>query len=697
MVVQTRALPQSGETFTRDFEIDSNAIDIQARTVELSFSSEAPVERWFGTEILDHGPGAVRMARINNGGPLLLGHDLDDQIGVTVTASINSKTKRGKATVRFSRSAHAEEIFQDVIDGIRRLVSVGYRIFKTVTETNGGVETVRAVDWEPYEISIVPVPADDSVGVGRSDSNPANHNPNSTSFMNRAQLIAALRARGISFSDSATDAELQGLLNRSLATDPVDPPTPADPPTPPNRGPPAEPVTGQRNLATNPTAVVVSEAPPAPSGDYTSHANRAIAAERQRCADIRTTADALTRNGITMDAQRAINDGVSAAEFQRQAFEALTTRQTSYAPGRVSEGERRDLDRFSIVRGLGLLMQGRALDGIEGELQVEAQNEARASGINLEGNFHIPSIVLNHGRRDMTATGTTSTTGDQGGTTIQTNLGSFIELLYARLVLRGLGAQVLTGLVGNIDLPRFVTGATVANATENATATESNPTTGLLSLRPHRATTFVEVSQQLMTQSSQSVEGLVRNDLLTALALLMEARAINGSGSSNQPLGILGTSGIGSVVGGTNGAAPDWSHIVALETAVATSNADIGSLGYLTNTKVRGTLKNTAKMGNTTGLAVWGEGSTPLNGYGAAVTTQVPSGLTKGTASGNCSAIIFGNFSDLILAQWGGISIMANPYIKDTEGLVRLTINAYHDNIARRPASFSAMLDALAG
>lgn len=151
----------------RELEIQREAINENERTVELSFSSETPIERWFGYEILSHDTGAVRLARLNNGAPLLLNHSSDRQIGVVEKVWIQDR--RGKAVVRFSRSALAGEVFQDVLDGIRRKVSVGYRIHQMVDETEQGAEseTYRATDWEPYEVSIVPMPADDSVGIGR--------------------------------------------------------------------------------------------------------------------------------------------------------------------------------------------------------------------------------------------------------------------------------------------------------------------------------------------------------------------------------------------------------------------------------------------------------------------------------------------------------------------------------------------------
>ena len=117
----------------RSAEFERAAVDAERRTVRLSFSSEEPVERWFGYEILDHSPGSVDLSRIKAGGALLVDHDTGDQVGVVEEASVGADRK-GRATVRFGTSARANEIFQDVKDGIRRLVSVGYRVSKLVTE-----------------------------------------------------------------------------------------------------------------------------------------------------------------------------------------------------------------------------------------------------------------------------------------------------------------------------------------------------------------------------------------------------------------------------------------------------------------------------------------------------------------------------------------------------------------------------------
>lgn len=154
------------ETLYRNFEVRS--INEENRTVDLSFSSEEPYERYWGIEILDHSPTSVNLSRLNNAAPLLLNHDTENQIGVVESAAISSERK-GVATVRFSRSELGDEVFQDVVDGIRRNVSVGYQIEEMILESrDGDTEVYRVTKWMPFEVSIVSVPADTSVGVGRA-------------------------------------------------------------------------------------------------------------------------------------------------------------------------------------------------------------------------------------------------------------------------------------------------------------------------------------------------------------------------------------------------------------------------------------------------------------------------------------------------------------------------------------------------
>jgi HK97 family phage major capsid protein len=157
-----------GNVLKRSLQLDRSGIDLEARTVTLAFASEAPYERYWGVEILEVSSRAMRQNRLSAGAALLSDHDTNKQIGVVEQVEVGTD-RVARAVVRFGKSARAEEEFQDVQDGIRRHVSFGYLIHEAaLVGTKDGVETYRVSDYEPYEISLVSVPADIQVGVGRA-------------------------------------------------------------------------------------------------------------------------------------------------------------------------------------------------------------------------------------------------------------------------------------------------------------------------------------------------------------------------------------------------------------------------------------------------------------------------------------------------------------------------------------------------
>ena len=155
-------------TATRSATFERSAVNVETRTAELTFSSEAPYKRKFGLEVLDHSPSSVRMDRINQSGALLYRHDHDKILGVVERAWLGDD-KRGHATVRFGRSVEAERAMNDAADGVLRNVSVGYILHDEPKGERGadGVQTFRFRDWEPYEVSLLTFPADHGVGIGR--------------------------------------------------------------------------------------------------------------------------------------------------------------------------------------------------------------------------------------------------------------------------------------------------------------------------------------------------------------------------------------------------------------------------------------------------------------------------------------------------------------------------------------------------
>ena len=169
----TRIIGQPAERF---FTVKREAVNVEARTAELSFSSESPVDRWYGKEILSHAPGACRLGRLQSAAPLLVNHDPEDHVGVIDSCRIENGV--GRAVVRFSRTEDGENALMDVADGIRANVSVGYIIHAIELQSSDETgDTYRVTDWEPLEISLASIPADPSVGVGRSFLNPQHRSP----------------------------------------------------------------------------------------------------------------------------------------------------------------------------------------------------------------------------------------------------------------------------------------------------------------------------------------------------------------------------------------------------------------------------------------------------------------------------------------------------------------------------------------
>jgi HK97 family phage major capsid protein len=345
-----------------------------------------------------------------------------------------------------------------------------------------------------------------------------------------------------------------------------------------------------------------------------------------------------------------------------------------------------EVQRYSFVRAIAAMANpndARAQQAASFELEA-SRAAAEKSGKASRG-IMIPSDVM---RRDLVVG-----TATAGGNTVATDLlaADFITLLRNAMVLSGLGTRMMSGLVGNIAIPRHTSASTAYWVNEGVAPTESQQAFDQVTMSPKTLGAFTDISRKLLLQSSLDVEAMVRQDLATVLGLEIERAAINGSGTSPEPRGILQTAAVPTVSIGTNGGAPTWGHMVDMETQVAVGNALLGNLNYLTNARVRGKLKNTFVDGPGSGERVWVDGS--VNGYNAAVTNAVPSNLTKGTGT-NLSAAIFGNFADLIIGMWGGLDLMVDPYTASTAGTVRVVALQDVDVALRHPESFTRILDA---
>ncbi|QKJ67479.1 phage major capsid protein [Deefgea piscis] len=618
----------------RAFSVVRDAIDTEARTVELAFSSEEPYERWWGVEILDHKPESIRMGRLNNAAPLLMDHNLRDQVGVVESVRLDNST--GRATVRFGQSPRATEIWQDIVDGIRSKVSVGYLINAYQLESKSGeIETYRVTDWEPYEISIVSVPADDTVGVGRS----------ADEFDPRP-----LAAERVIETVATPQPEVKTDLINSVEQK-------------------------QMEVIVDPNAV--------------------LTAERNRVAEINAIAKQF---GHAASATKAIAEGLGVNDYRALVMDDLA-KQKGSGVVRASENDVQtglsdaEAASFSFRKLICSLSDPTMAKEAAFELEAcraAAQTRssiAKGSGaqVSIPHEVIMRQLVRPAMKRDLLVGTLTA-----GGHTVQTDLqhGSFVDLLVNQMVLEQLGITRMTGLVGNVAIPRQTGGAACYWVAENGAPTETQAAFDQVALTPKTIAAFTEVSRLLLKQSSLDVEAFIQMDLQRSMALGLDFAAINGSATGNQPRGILATAGIGSVAGGANGLAPTWDNIVDLESAIANLNAGNGA--YLTNTKVRGRLKKTQQFSGTNGTSIW-----DVIAGNVAVSNQVPSNLTKGTSSGVCSALIYGNWADLLMGLWGGLDLLVDPYSNSTTGAVRVTAFQSADFTVRHPESFSAMVDAL--
>lgn len=372
------------------------------------------------------------------------------------------------------------------------------------------------------------------------------------------------------------------------------------------------------------------------------------------------------------------------AENRRQAAAMPVVHSTT-------DGEEKEINRNFSMADVLRAGSGQNATGFLRELHQEGVKEMRNSGGSVGEGIVIPTkALISEKKRANQVAGTDNV----GGYLVETtNAGGVIEYLGEKLVLSQMGVQMFN-LTGNVNFNSGTTGLTTTWEGEVDTAAETNETFSQFSYTPNRLAGWTNVSKQLIHQANPSISAYLNNEIQKAFARAWQLAAIHGNGSGIA--GITGTSGIGSVVGGTNGAAPTWQNLVDLLKELAIDNADEGALAYLSNAKVSAKLQTTPRQASgVEGNFILNNRGENINGLPFFVTNSVKSDLDKGTSTGVCSAIIAGNFSDLGMASFGGLEIFFDPYTKAKEGMSVMHVNGYVDTNVHRPKSFAAMLDAL--
>ncbi len=522
---------------TRNQEIRDMEEDSDINELTFSFSSEQPVKRHFGDEVLSHREGDVDLSRLNTGGLLLWNHDRDKVLGRINQAWLEDG--KGRANIRWASNSFAKEIRRDTENGIYTSISVGYAINEMEQQEDG---SMRATSWQPHEISLVSIPADTTVGVGRSKD------PN------------------IYLTNQMAESNTQPI--------------------------------------------------------------------------------------------QTIRD-----EFARES------------------------ESFSLINAAQSIASGRGLSGREREVTEEIE---RRTGKKTNG-FYLPSNGWQNTRSYKVGT------ASLGGNLVASNKmpDQFIDIIRNQLAVTQLGARTMEGLpIGNVEIPRRTSGSTAGFIAEDANLSESTGSFDTINLTPKTVGCFSKYSRLMEMQALPEIEGLIRSDMIEAIGQQIDLAAINGTGSNNQPLGILNTTGIGSVAIGNNGGAPTIDKLIDLKGEVAIDSADVATAGFLINAKTEKTL---SKLKDGDGryfldpyVSYLGEAS--LCGRRVVVSNNVPSNLTKGSGS-NLSAIIYGDFSQLMIAMFSNVEVLVDPFSDFASGKVGIRALASFDIALRQAPAFAALVD----
>jgi HK97 family phage major capsid protein len=624
--------------------------------IPISMSSEARVERydwWTGEryfEVLSHEKGGVDLTYARDGLPFLMDHDTRIQVGIVENVKLDGKAKVIRGAVRMGNHPNAEWLGKDLRGGIRKKVSVGYDPGNNYRQIEGDGEKIPTriyTGWRLYEASSVPVPADYDVGVMRSafEGSPRGEKKE------KEELPHSSR--------EAKETTMSGTPEKGAA------------PTADGAG-------------TNGTGYV------APTRDYDAE-------RKQRNHELGQLARAATNLGLNGAEllSEAIQKDMTPAEFGEVLYKASAERAANPVPaGRVNMSDKEQRE-YSVVRAMREVAQSK-LEGrpIRNSIEFEVSRSiAEGMGTEPKGIYIPLSLTANGAAADVyrqsvgmrtAVTGNVAGTTSLGGVGVATEVTSMIELLRNSLVTRQAGIRTMDGLTGNILFPR-----------QTAAKADSAATTDSFTLSPKTGYGATAYSKQLLVQASFSVEQWVREDLASIAAQGIDLAVLHGLGSANQPTGIFVLGSTGSVLFATDGLAPTWAKIVEFETTMETNNALQGQLAYISSPGIRGYLKTNLKNTVSGSDYLIGD-SGRLNGYNAFFTNQIRTNFTAGTSTTIAHGVVFGNWSEGILASWGdALDVTVDPYKYLDQGMVRVVESAMVDVGFRHPKSFVVATSAL--
>ena len=375
------------------------------------------------------------------------------------------------------------------------------------------------------------------------------------------------------------------------------------------------------------------------------------------------------KRAMTGEEQKAF-DGLK-AEIQkieqdeaRAAFLAEAERRAIGAP--VDKAAAELEKRISVIDAINAQVEGRAISGALAEYNAEQRNQGAAPRGVL-----VPASLFEQRAAQTTTTAATITPDDY-------RPDQFVGILRNALVVRSLGARVLGGLRGDVVIPRQKTSHTAEWLAEGDALTDSGMTFDSVKLQPRHVGAITELSRQLLQQSNPAIEELVRNDFVAVVSAAVDKALIHGDGLK-EPEGLLtAATGTGTL------ATPSWAAVLALIEDLALKN--ISPSHWLTSPEVATVLRSTLKAASAGSEYLMQNGQ--MAGLPVAVTNQVGKNTTTGQ-------IILGDFSEMIVGQWGGIDVLANQYAEGpySRGAVQVRILTTLDMIPRRPEAFTIIDD----
>jgi HK97 family phage major capsid protein len=640
-----------GQPHFRMDTIKREMVNKEKRTADLSFASENPIERYWGIEILDHSPAFVKLGRWNNKPPLLKNHR--EMRGVIENGRIENKRLLG--TARLSRSPEAEQLLMDMEDEIAVHTSVGYMIH-SMDEMKpeemdealkqmclaAGVKAFRC-SWEPIEGSSVDIPADITVGLGK---------------------------RGLDYYDLDDISEVAKVIAavRSFK-------------------PPEQLGVGEGKPQNPQRSIIMETTELTPEQEAERQKVEAKRLESERVAEIEAVGTRFAdRIGGKEKMGKLVKDAVelkrSAELFRGDIYMRVTDDKPLESVESFLDLSNKDKKRYSISRAILSLADGKG-----GEFEHECSDEIakrtgkaprgiyvpyEMQGIPAEVRSELNAVLRRYGVRDLSV-GSATAGGNLVGTDFMAS--EFIQLLRNKSVMLSLGVRVLPGLRENVAIPKQTGASTAYWFAETVAATESNPTFGQVTLSPNHVGTYVDMTRQLLIQSNPAIDGLITEDLIQVIARGVDAAILHGAGT-DEPTGVALTSNIGSV----SGAGMGWEGAVEFETDVAEANADVNTMVFVGRPSVRGALKTRDKALNTANFVIGDDGL--CNGYRFAATMQA-----------NAGYLFFGDWSQLILGEFGPLDINLDRSALATIGGLRILAFKSVDVGVRQPGAFSVSSD----